>query len=242
MPVVTPAVKIPVPAVTVIPNATVPATPPVSPRVSVPAVTLLPRTDAGEGGETAPGRVVTLRVPAGVTPLPDDVTGDTRHGITGEAAEASREGQGASEPFTGGDTAGGGPQVTVDAKSRVSLTPVVTEEPRVTGRGLFADSDEQQQVLRALQAQDPSVRDIRSGDDSVIIEYGRQGTLLGLVPVPYTETVTIGPGGEYRAEVSWWALFTRHEPPGSMTGDAYREKVLDSIGKIRNGTAIRDGT
>lgn len=242
-PTVTLAVKIPVPAVTVITNATVPATPTFSPWVPVTAVTLLPVTDAGERGETAPGRDVTPRIPAGVTPLSDDGAGGTRHGVAGEAAEESREGQGASDPFTGGDTVGG-PQVTVDAESRVSLTltPVVTEEPRVSASGLFADGNEKQQVLLTLQQQDPSVRDIRGGGDAVIIEYGRQGTLLGLVPVPYTETVTIGPGGEYRAEVSWWAIFTFHEPPGSMRGEAYREQILDRIGKIRNGTAIGDLT
>lgn len=211
--------------------------------VPVRAATIRPVTPAVTG-EAQPGE--TPRSLVVVTRLPAEVTGNTPHGAEGEAAEASRDGRGASEAFSGEDTLGGNPEIPVGSESRTyhNLTPEITEDPQVFGGRFFATSEGKQQVFAALRDEDPSVQNIRSGENAVIIEYGKQGMFLGLVPVLYTETVTISPGGEYRADTSWWAAFTEHgTPDGTEEKERMMKRmqvlrVLGTIGKVQNDTAL----
>ena len=131
-----------------------------------------------------------------------------------------------------------------ESRTYHKLTPEIPEDPQVFGGRFFATGEGKQQVLAALRDEDPSVQNIRSGENAVIIEYGKQGMFLGLVPVLYTETVTIGPGGEYRADTSWWAAFTVHgTPDGTEEKERMMKRmqvlrVLGTIGKVQNDTAL----
>ena len=110
-----------------------------------------------------------------------------------------------------------------------------------TGDSLM-NAEDQAEALSLLQEEDPAVQDLRGDDRSVSVTFARKASILGIISLPYNETVTVDRAGQVRTDTPWWIGFAQPGAGGTLQKQQQIIQALSNVAKMMSDEGSANST
>jgi len=130
-------------------------------------------------------------------------------------------------PIPGDQNVGGSGGITPPTAQTSPTQEIPGNQPVFTVE-LLKDGTHREEILAALQEEDPAINNIRGDENTLGIEYARTAKLFGVFETRFTETVTVRRNGDIRVDLPWWLAFATRDDADHLDKRELTQNTIES--------------